>query len=212
MKPSLKTIFSQALSNQHAYLVMLGICTALATTSSLTLGVATGVIILVSMLLTNPLISFLRRWTDEENKLLVYVLVTSGVVSLVSLLTAYFFPYIHAQMGLYLPLVAVNCILVTRLEVVASQDHMTPSLVDALGTGFAYLGFLILFSGLREIIASGEIGWYSWFSGEALVSIGLWGEAYAIPFFYQPMGAFMLLGLYLGLSNFIHLKRGRRHE
>jgi electron transport complex protein RnfE len=212
MKPSLKSVFIQALSNQQAYVVMLGLCTALATTSSLSLGVATGLIILVSMSLTNPLISLLRRFTSEDNKLLVYVLITSGVVSLVSLLTAFFFPFVHEQMGIYLPLVAVNCILVTRLEVVAAQDKVTPSLVDALGTGLSYFGFLILFSGLRELIASGQIGWMGWFSGVHVFSFRVWGEDVAMPFFYQPMGAFLLLGLYLGFSNFINLKRGRRYE
>ena len=212
MKPSLTSVFTKALSNQHAYLVMLGICTALATTSSLSLGVATGVIILISMMMTNPLISLLQRFTQEDNKLLVYVLITGGVVSLVSLITAFFFPFVHEQMGIYLPLVAVNCILLTRLEVVAAQEKLTPSLVDAFGTGLAYLGFLILFSGLRELIASGQIGWMAWFSGEEIFSLRLWGEEVAMPFFDQPMGAFLLLGLYLGFSNFINLKRGRRYE
>lgn len=208
-KPTFRSIFKQAVSNQTVYVMMLGVCTALATTSSLMAAFSMGIIIWVTLLVTNPLLALLTPWINEDNKLIVYGLVMGSVVSVVAMLLNTFFPFIHNTLGMYLPLIAVNCILITRIEVVAAQETPRTSFIDALGTGMMYTVFLMVIGLVRELFGTGAIVFFDGTSGDAIFTLTLLNEGVIIPLLTQPIGAYLTIGLLLPLLN-IMWKRGAR--
>ena len=193
--------FLSAIKQQQTYVAVLGACTALATTSSLSLSIAMAVLLFFTLSFTLPIVSLLRKWTTEDNKILVYFLVSGGMVSLLQLLAEWFFPIAYEGLGIFAWLVAVNCLLITRIEVVAAQEGVMPSLGDAMGSGLAYGFFLGLLGLLREVIGTGSLHWSSWADGSTLFHLTVWDEAFSIPLMIQPVGAFLMAGLLIALLN-----------
>ncbi len=203
------TAFNQSVSNQHTYLVMLGVCTALATTSSVSAAFTLGLVLWVALMVTNPILSFVKRWTNDDNKLIVYVLVIATVVSILAMVLETYVSFGHGLLGIYLPLIAVNCIFITRIEVVAAQQSTSVTFVDALGTGLSYALFLVSLGFLRELFGTGSIVFHNLSSGAVLVELALLPKDLTIPLLTQPIGAFLTIGLYLAAINAIW-KRGQR--
>jgi electron transport complex protein RnfE len=203
------TAFNQSVSNQHTYLVMLGVCTALATTSSVSAAFTLGLVLWVALIVTNPILSFVKRWTNDDNKLIVYVLVIATVVSILAMVLETYVSFGHGLLGIYLPLIAVNCIFITRIEVVAAQQSTSVTFVDALGTGLSYALFLVSLGFLRELFGTGSIVFHNLSSGAVLVELALLPKDLTIPLLTQPIGAFLTIGLYLAAINAIW-KRGQR--
>jgi Na+-translocating ferredoxin:NAD+ oxidoreductase subunit E len=211
MKPTNKLViaFNQSVSNQHTYLVMLGVCTALATTSSVSAALTLGLVLWVALMVTNPLLTFVKRWTNEDNKLIVYVLVIATIVSLLAMLLETYVPFGHGLLGIYLPLIAVNCIFITRIEVVAAQESASITFVDAFGTGLSYALFLLSLGFIRELFGTGSILFHDLSSGRVLFELAILPNEFTIPLLTQPIGAFLTIGLYLGAINAVW-KRGQR--
>ena len=211
MKPTNKLFiaFKQSVSNQHTYLVMLGVCTALATTSSVSAAFTLGMVLWVALMMTNPLLAFVKRWTNEDNKLIVYVLVIATVVSLLAMVLETLLPFGHGLLGIYLPLIAVNCIFITRIEVVAAQESASVTLVDAFGTGLSYVVFLITLGFIRELFGTGSILFHDLSTGRVLFELFVIPDDLTIPLLTQPIGAFLTIGLYLAAINAMW-KRGQR--
>lgn len=193
--------FLSAIKQQQTYVAVLGACTALATTYSLSLSIAMAVLLFFTLMFSMPIVSLLRKWTTEDNKILVYFLVSGGMVSLLQLLAEWFFPIAYEGLGIFAWLVAVNCLLITRIEVVAAQEGVIPSLGDAMGSGLAYGFFLGLLGLLREVIGTGSLHWFSWADGSTVFQFVVWDEALSIPLMIQPIGAFLMSGLLIAFLN-----------
>jgi Na+-translocating ferredoxin:NAD+ oxidoreductase subunit E len=178
--------------------LVLGLCPALAVTAAAENGLGMGLAVTFVLIFSNMFISILRRVIPDNVRIASYIVVIATLVVLVELtMKAFFFP-LSQQLGIYIPLIVVNCIILGRAEAFASRNPVFPSMIDGLSVGLGFTISLTLVGSLREILGGG-----TWFG------IPVFGESFE-PFLFmvKAPGAFLCLGLLLGLMNAWSRKRG----
>ncbi len=200
------------LSNNAVFALFLGMCPTLATTKTFMGALGMGLAVIVTLILTNVLVSLVRKIVPNEIRIPVLIVIITTVVSIVEMsMTALMFD-LAQTLGVYLSLVAVNCIILGRAEAFAMKNTVADSFFDALGTGLGFLGGLLILSFFREFIGTGGLVFSSLFTGKVLWSFQLIPDAYTIPIFTQSSGAFIMFGLLVGLLNFIIAKVGEHKK
>lgn len=184
-KPTLKARFFEGLFDQNPILVqLLGTCPTLATTTSMKNGVGMGLSAVAVLVLSNLLISLLRKFIPKQVRIAAYIVIISGFVTAIELLIKAYVPALDASLGLFIPLIVVNCIILARAEAYASKNPPVDSMLDGLFMGLGFTFALGLLGGIREFIGNGTL----W-------DVKITPEAYpGISFFTQPAGAFITLG------------------
>ncbi|MFT5700368.1 MAG: electron transport complex protein RnfE [Desulforhopalus sp.] len=180
--------------------LVLGLCPALAVTMSAENGLGMGLATAFVLTLSNGAISSLRNVIPSKVRIASYIVIIATLVSLVELLMkAYFFP-LAEQLGIYIPLIVVNCIVLGRAEAFASKNPPLISMVDGFSVGTGYAMSLALIGSIREILGAG-----TWF-GHPVFS-----EAFEpMAFFVSAPGAFMTIGSILALQNLYSRKSGEK--
>ena len=184
-KPTLKARFFEGLFDQNPILVqLLGTCPTLATTTSMKNGVGMGLSAAAVLVLSNLLISLLRKFIPKQVRIAAYIVIISGFVTAIELLIQAYVPALDASLGLFIPLIVVNCIILARAEAYASKNPPVDSMLDGLFMGLGFTFALGLLGGIREFIGNGTL----W-------DVKITPQAYpGISFFTQPAGAFITLG------------------
>jgi len=175
--------------------LMLGLCPALAVTTSVdnALGMA-GAATFV-LLGSNLIVSLMRPFTPKKVRIPVFIVTIATFVTVVDLTMAAFVPPLHEALGIFIPLIVVNCVILGRAEAFASRQPVLNSVVDALGMGVGFGIILVVLASIREILGAG-----AWFGMEFLP------EDARFLIMILPPGAFLGLGLLMGLSNRIFSK------
>ena len=206
--------FTKGLLKENQILVaLLGLCPTLAITTSLENALGMGMAVIFCLTVTNLIISSIRKIVPDEIRIPIYIVVISTVVTIIDMAMAAFLPAIHKSLGIFIPLITVNCIILDRAEAFASKNGPLSSVVDALGMGIGYASVHIVISIIREVIGSGKITVW----GSLVLDINkLFGSNETLPiftnFFIQPAGAFIVLGLLLGIYSTIRTKRMKKTE
>ena len=184
-KPTLKARFFEGLFDQNPILVqLLGTCPTLATTTSMKNGVGMGLSAAAVLVLSNLLISLLRKFIPKQVRIAAYIVIISGFVTAIELLIQAYVPALDASLGLFIPLIVVNCIILARAEAYASKNPPVDSMLDGLFMGLGFTFALGLLGGIREFIGNGTL----W-------DVKITPQAYpGISFFTQPADAFITLG------------------
>lgn len=195
--------FKQALThgfwrNLPPFRLVLGLCPSLAVTSTANNGMGMGLAVTFVLIFSNMFISMLRKVIPDKVRIASYIVVIATLVVLVELgMKAYFFT-LSQQLGIYIPLIVVNCIILGRAEAFASRNTVPISMADGLSVGLGYTVSLTLIASLREILGNG-----TWFG------MSLFGEGFEpFGFMVKAPGAFLCLGLLLGLMNAWSRRRG----
>ena len=195
--------FKQALThgfwrNLPPFRLVLGLCPSLAVTAAAENGLGMGLVVTFVLIFSNMFISLLRHVIPDKVRIASYIVVIATLVVLVELsMKAFFFP-LSQQLGIYIPLIVVNCIILGRAEAFASRNPVLISMADGLSVGLGYTVSLTLVGSLREILGSG-----TWFG------LGLFGQGFEpFGFMVKAPGAFLCLGLLLGLMNAWSRRRG----
>jgi electron transport complex protein RnfE len=180
------------------FVLVLGLCPTLAVSNSLNnaLGMSVGVIFV--LLGSNIIISLLRKVTPDLVRIPVFIVVIATFVTILSLVFEAYLPPLYESLGIYLPLIVVNCIILGRAEVFASKNSVVLSIADALGVGFGFTIALIIISFFRELLGTGGLEIF----GKQLFSIPVLAES-PMSIFIMPPGAFIVLGLLLALFRMI---------
>ena len=183
--PTLKARLFEGLFDQNPILVqLLGTCPTLATTTSMKNGVGMGLSAAAVLVLSNLLISLLRKFIPKQVRIAAYIVIISGFVTAIELLIKAYVPALDASLGLFIPLIVVNCIILARAEAYASKNPPVDSMLDGLFMGLGFTFALGLLGGIREFIGNGTL----W-------DVKVTPAAYpGISFFTQPAGAFITLG------------------
>ena len=188
--------------------LVLGACPTLAVTTSATNGVGMGIATTFVLVASNIMISLLRKIIPDMIRIPAFIIVIASFVTVTDLMMAAFTPELHHALGIFIPLIVVNCIVLARAEAFASKNNIIRSTADGLGMGIGFTIVLILLGSVREILGNG-----TWFDMPALTGVmGLFDYEYQpMIVMVLPPGAFIGLGLLVALANKIEEKRkGKR--
>jgi len=163
---------------------VLGTCPTLATTTSVMNGLGMGVSVMIVLMMSNLLISLLRKFIPKQIRIASYVVIISGLVTIIEMLLKAYIPVLDKSLGLFIPLIVVNCIIFARAESFASKNTPVKSLLDGLFMGIGYALALFVLSTIREVIGVGSF-----------MGIQLFPAGYAIKIIASPPGAFISLGI-----------------
>jgi len=191
-----KEILRQGLFTENpVFILLLGMCPTLGVTTTLQNAIGMGLSVLFVLLFSNFVISSLRKVIPDQVRIPAFiVIIATGVTVLEMLLQAYL-PDLANQLGIFIPLIVVNCIILGRAESFASKNKISDSLVDALGMGFGFTLGLVILGGVRELIGTGS-----------LLGFQLLPEPISFPILSYPAGAFLTMGLIIAIFNACRLK------
>ena len=187
----------EGLISQNPVLVqLLGMCSTLAITTSFFNGLGMGVSVLVILTLSNIFISLLRKIIPNEVRIACYIVVIAGFVTCVDLILKAFVPALSNSLGVFIPLIVVNCIILGRAEAFASKNGVGASAVDGICQGIGYTLVLVIMCVFRELLGAGTFGAGLLGGGELGAAPGLRiiPEQFGIKILTMPVGGFLTLG------------------
>ena len=183
-------IYNGLVKENPTFVLMLGMCPTLAVTTSAVNGVGMGLSTTVVLVLSNMLISMLRKIIPDSVRMPAFIVVVASFVTIVQFLLQGFVPSLYDSLGLYIPLIVVNCIILGRAESYASKNPVLPSIFDGIGMGLGFTVGLTLIGVFRELLGSGA------FFGMTIIP-----EDFHISIFVLAPGAFFVLAMLTALQN-----------
>lgn len=195
--------------NNVALVQLLGLCPLLAVTSTVINGVGLGIATLITLVLSNTIVSLIRGFVRKEVRLPVFVLIIASVVTIIELGMKALFYDLYLVLGIFIPLIVTNCAIIGRAEGFASRNPVGPAALDGLMMGMGFLGVLALLGGLREIIGFGTLFANAHLMlGEAAKSLTVHVNPDYPGFLLAvlPPGAFFGLALLISAKNWLDLR------
>jgi Na+-translocating ferredoxin:NAD+ oxidoreductase subunit E len=176
------------------FVLLLGLCPSLAVSTSIDNALGMSLAVLIVLLGSNIIIAAIRGFVPSITRIPIFIVIIATLVTVVNLLFNAYLPDIHETLGIYLPLVVVNCIVLGRAEAFASKSSVRGSVADALGMTVGFMLALLIISFIRQLLGTGELSVF----GVHLFSLpGLSDHPLAV--FILPPGGFLVIGLLLGL-------------
>ena len=166
---------------------VLGMCSTMAITTSISNGVGMGISVLIILTLSNIFISLLRKIIPNEVRIACYIVVIAGFVTIVDLCLQAFFPDIAKSLGVFIPLIVVNCIILGRAEAFASKNNVADSALDGIGIGLGFTLSLTLLGAVREALGNGSVFGLKFIQGDGIL------------LFILAPGAFMVLAYLMAI-------------
>ena len=195
-----KQFFEGLLTKNPVTVQLLGMCSTLAITTSLFNGLGMGISVTIILICSNVLISALRRVIPSQIRIAAYIVIIAGFVTIVDLLLQAFLPELSESLGVFIPLIVVNCIILGRAEAFASKNGVLASAVDGLCQGIGYTVALVVMSVLRELLGSGTFGGGLLNGGLGYVVIP---DPYPAMKIVMPVGGFLTLGVVIAFSQWL---------
>ena len=188
-----KKQFKEGLLTKNPVLAqLLGMCSTLAITTSLFNGLGMGVAVTIILICSNVLISALRKVIPNQIRIAAYIVIIAGFVTMVDLLLQAFIPDLAESLGVFIPLIVVNCVILGRAEAFASKNGVLASAVDGLCQGIGYTVALVVMCVIRELLGSGTFG--GGILGENGAGIQIFPAEFAALQMIMPVGGFLTLG------------------
>lgn len=204
-----KKQFKEGLLTKNPVLVqLLGMCSTLAITTSLFNGIGMGLAVTVILICSNVLISALRKVIPNQIRIAAYITIVAGFVTVVDLSIQAFLPALSQSLGVFIPLIVVNCIVLGRAEAFASKNGVLASAVDGLCQGIGYTLALTIMCIVREFLGSGTFGAGLLNGGEG---IRILPSQYPAMLLIMPFGGFLTLGCLIAASQWLKA-RMENHE
>lgn len=208
---NIKNQFKEGLVTQNPVLVqLLGMCSVMAITTTLFNGIGMGISVTIILICSNIVISMLRKIIPSKIRIAAYIVVIAGFVTMVDLLLQAFLPDLSTSLGVFIPLIVVNCIILGRAEAFASKNTIAASAVDGLAQGIGYTLVLIAMCVVREFLGSGSFGGGLLNGGEG---ISIFPSEYGALLIVLPFGGFLTLGCLIALMQWILARnKGKKNE
>ena len=211
MRGKSKIVANGIFASNPVFRLVLGMCPTLAISTSAFNGLGMGIAATVVLVCSNALVSLLRRVIPDKVRIPAYVLIIATFVTLVEMLLRKFVPALYDALGIYLPLIVVNCIILARAEAFASTNKVGDSVLDGLGMGLGFTLALLLLGVIREFLGSGTFFVGSFGDAEFGVTLGDMPD-YAMSVFVMPAGGFLTLGLVMAAINAISDRAEKKRE
>ncbi len=185
-----KILTNGLLKENPTFVLMLGMCPTLATTTSALNGMSMGLATTFVLICSNVVISLLKKLIPDMVRIASYIVVIAAFVTIVQMAMQAYVPALYATLGLFIPLIVVNCIILGRAEAFAAKNNPFASLLDGIGMGLGFTFALTLLGAVRELLGTG-----------AVFSFRVFPESYGILIFVLAPGAFIVLGYLIALIN-----------
>jgi electron transport complex protein RnfE len=197
MNKYVKQLYEGIITNNPVLVQLIGMCPTLATSTSLENGLGMGLAATAVLICSNVMVSILRKIIPQKIRIASYVVIISGFVTAIEMLMKAYLPDLADSLGLFIPLIVVNCIILARAEAFASKNGPVESAVDGLSMGLGFTFALALLASVREILGNGTI-----------YGIPVFGESFQpASIMIMPAGAFLVLGFIIAAFQKI-LKKG----
>ena len=194
--------------NNQALVALLGLCPMLAVTNNAINGLGLGVATLIVLLVSNVLVSFIRDYVPREVRIPIFIGIIATAVTIIDMLMAAYVHELHKLLGIFVPLIVTNCVILGRAEAFASKNPVWASALDGLAMGLGFLAVLVVLGGMRELIAQGTL------FDQAFLMFGQQARDWTLHLFdggillaALPPGAFIGLGLLVAGKNWLELRR-----
>lgn len=206
MNKCVERLYNGLIKENPTLVLTLGMCPTLAVTTSAINGIGMGLSSTVVLVLSNLIISLLRKVIPDGVRMPAFIVIVASFVTMVQFLMQGFLPSLYDSLGIYIPLIVVNCIILGRAESYASKNPAIPSVFDGLGMGLGFTAAITILGAVRELIGGGTI---LSTGSSALVDFSTMGYTPASIFVLAP-GAFFVLAMCVALMNRIKRKHGMK--
>lgn len=187
---NLKVLMNGIIKENPTFVLLLGMCPTLGTTSSAINGMSMGLATMFVLICSNMVISAIKNLIPDMVRIPSYIVVIASFVTLLQMVMQAFVPDLYATLGLFIPLIVVNCVVLGRAEAFAAKNNPLASLFDGIGMGLGFTLGLTLLGAMRELLGTGKIFGLTFF-----------GEEYGMLLFVLAPGAFIALGYLIALVN-----------
>lgn len=199
MNKCTERLYNGIIKENPTFVQMLGMCPTLAVTTSLINGVGMGLTTTVVLTLSNLMIAALRKMIPDKVRVPSFIVIVASFVTIVQFMLQAYLPSLNDSLGIYIPLIVVNCIILGRAESYASKNPVLPSFFDGLGMGLGFTVGLSFLGAFRELLGSGCI------AGFRLIPDG-----YQVTIFVLAPGAFFVLACLVAIQNKVKMKKGKK--
>ena len=200
MNKYIERLYNGIIKENPTLILMLGMCPTLAVSTRAMNGIGMGLSTTAVLILSNIVISMLRKVIPDQVRLPAYIVVVASLVTVTELLIEAYLPALYSALGIYIPLIVVNCIILGRAEAFANKHSVGLSAMDGLGMGLGFTLALTLAGMFRDLLGNGTLfGWQVF--PESWEPIGI---------FVQPPGAFLIIALFIAVMNAIGIKARQR--
>ena len=197
-----KVLLNGIIKENPVLILVLGTCPTLALTSLAVNAVGMGIAATLVLLCSNMAISLLKNIIPDKVRIPCYIVLIAGFVTIVGFLVQAYAPSIYDALGLYLPLIVVNCIILGRAEMFANKNTVLASACDAIGMGLGFTLALLVMGSIREILGAG-----TWFGIQIIPE-----SVTPMSIMTQPPGGFFVFGVLIALVNFILARKGKKRK
>lgn len=184
------------IKDNPVFVMLLGMCPTLGVTSSAFNGLGMGIATLFVLLMSNIVVSLVKSQIPSKVRIPAFIIIIASFVTIVEMVLEAFIPFLYEQLGIFIPLIVVNCLILGRAEAFASKNNLMPSIIDALGMGIGFTIALTILGAVREILGSGSLFDFRMVSEDASTLI----------LFILPPGAFIALAYLSVLFNKVSTK------
>ena len=191
----LKVLLNGIIKENPTFVLLLGMCPTLGTTSSAANGMGMGLATMFVLICSNTVISLLKRFIPDMVRIPAYIVVIASFVTILQMLMQAYVSDLYATLGLFIPLIVVNCIVLGRAEAFAAKNSPIASMFDGLGIGLGFTIALTLLGAIREILGTGKV-----------FGLSLFPEEYGVLLFILAPGAFIVLGYLIAVVNRLKCK------
>lgn len=197
MNNNLKVLVNGIIKENPIFVLLLGMCPTLATTSSAINGMSMGLATMFVLVCSNAAISMLKNLIPDMVRIPAYIVVIATFVTIIEMLMNAYVPALADSLGIFIPLIVVNCIVLGRAESFASKNGVIPSVFDGVGIGLGFTFALSLLGAVRELLGTGKI-----------FSLNIYPERFGSLIFVLAPGAFIVLGYLIAIFNKLQKKEG----
>lgn len=194
-----KNLSNGLVKENPVFALYLGLCSVLAVSNTISNALGMSVAVIIVLTVSNVIISALRKIIPSEIRIPVYIVVIATLVKIVEMLMQAYTPELYTALGVFIPLIVVNCIILGRAEAFASKNSVGASAIDGIGMGFGYTAGIFMLAAIRQLFATGALSLINPFNQAVIFDITIIPTQFTIPLFAQPAGAFITFAVLAAL-------------
>lgn len=194
-----KNLSNGLVKENPVFALYLGLCSVLAVSNTISNALGMSVAVIIVLTVSNVIISALRKIIPSEIRIPVYIVVIATLVKIVEMLMQAYTPELYTALGVFIPLIVVNCIILGRAEAFASKNSVGASAIDGIGMGLGYTVGIFMLASIRQLFATGALSLINPFNQSIIFDFTIIPTQFTIPLFAQPAGAFITFAVLAAL-------------